>query len=398
MNNFIRRAFDKIEKLSTDEIKTLVRYQASENELLGNILQKIDLGVVITNGMGRVLTCNDAVKHLLPISRQFTEGTSLRYVLADADIAKFMLSALDTVTDDREIEEEFHLQHGDKVRTLFIQASSYISNLDPFFQHDNGKRVLFIVQDISEEKRREARLHRSESLASLTTVAAGVAHEIKNPLASIGIHLQLLRKAFQRKKTLTLDDAKRYLDVIDEEIERLNGIVVDFLFAVRPMDVHLRLEQVNRVIDDVINFVGYELSEHAISITRNLQEFLPKLRLDENLMKQALLNIIKNAMNAMEPNGGILTVTTKLSGDNVVLNISDTGSGMDEATLSKIFEPYFTTKDTGSGLGLTMVFKVVKEHNGEISVSSKKGEGTSFTITLPVPTSERLALEAAHTS
>jgi signal transduction histidine kinase len=217
-------------------------------------------------------------------------------------------------------------------------------------------------------------------------------------LASIGIHLQLLRKAFQRKKTLTLDDAKRYLDVIDEEIERLNGIVVDFLFAVRPMDVHLRLEQVNRVIDDVINFVGYELSEHAISITRNLQEFLPKLRLDENLMKQALLNIIKNAMNAMEPNGGILTVTTKLSGDNVVLNISDTGSGMDEATLSKIFEPYFTTKDTGSGLGLTMVFKVVKEHNGEISVSSKKGEGTSFTITLPVPTSERLALEAAHTS
>ena len=137
MNNFIRRAFDKIEKLSTDEIKTLVRYQASENELLGNILQKIDLGVVITNGMGRVLTCNDAVKHLLPISRQFTEGTSLRYVLADADIAKFMLSALDTVTDDREIEEEFHLQHGDKVRTLFIQASSYISNLDPFFQHDH---------------------------------------------------------------------------------------------------------------------------------------------------------------------------------------------------------------------------------------------------------------------
>jgi signal transduction histidine kinase len=269
--------------------------------------------------------------------------------------------------------------------------------LDPVFDHDNGKRVLFIVQDVSEEKRREARLHRSESLASLTTVAAGVAHEIKNPLASIGIHLQLLRKAFQRKKSLTLDDATRYLDVIDEEIERLNGIVVDFLFAVRPMDVRLRLEHINRIVDEVLNFVGYEMSEHGITIVRKLGEFLPKLRLDENLMKQALLNILKNAMSAMDPGGGTLTVWTKLSGDNVVLGITDTGIGMDESTLAKIFEPYFTTKDSGSGLGLTMVFKVVKEHHGEISVSSKPGEGTTFTFSFPVPTTERLALEEART-
>lgn len=398
MNNFIRRAFDKIEKLSTNEIRTLVRYQASENELLGAVIQKIDLGVVVTNGQGRVLTCNDEVKHLLPISRQLTEGTSLRYVLADQDIARFMFAALERITDDEVLEEEFHFQRGEFVRTLLIQASSFTSSLDPVFHQDNGRRALFIVQDISEEKRRDARLHRSESLASLTTVAAGVAHEIKNPLASIGIHLQLLRKAFQRRKSLTLEDATRYLDVIDEEIERLNGIVVDFLFAVRPMDVRLRLEQVNTVVEDVLNFVSYELSEHRIAIVRHLEEFLPKLRIDENLLKQALLNIIKNAMNAMEAEGGKLAVSTKLSGNNVVLSISDTGEGMDETTMAKIFEPYFTTKDSGSGLGLTMVFKVIKEHQGEISVSSKKGEGTTFTVTLPVPTSERLALEAAQTT
>ncbi|MEA5031574.1 MAG: ATP-binding protein [Sphaerochaeta sp.] len=396
MNNFIRRAFNKIEKLSTDEIKTLVRYQASENELLGKVLQKIDLGVVVTNGFGRVLTCNDEVKRLLPLSRQLTEGTSLRYVLADHDVANFMLGAIDQITDKQEIEHEFHFQRGEWVRTIWIGGSSFVSDLDPVFHQDNGKRFLFIVRDVSEAKRQEAKLHRSESLASLTTVAAGVAHEIKNPLASIGIHLQLLGKAFQRKKSLTLDDASRYLDVIDEEIERLNSIVVDFLFAVRPMDVHLRLENLNRIVDDVCNFVSYELSEHKISVNRQLGEFLPKLRIDENLMKQALLNIIKNAMNAMETHGGALTVTTKLAGDSVVLTIADTGTGMDEATLSKIFEPYFTTKASGSGLGLTMVFKVVKEHKGEISVSSKSGVGTSFTITLPVPTSERLALEAAQ--
>ncbi len=397
MNKFIRRAFNKIEKLSTDEIKTLVRYQASENELLGNVLQKIDIGVLVTNGAGRVLTCNSAVKRLIPLSRVMNEGTSLKYVLADKDVADFMLAAIETVKDEDGIEKEFNFQHGELVRTISLVVSSFTSELDPVFDRDTGNRILFLVHDISEEKRQESRLHRSESLASLTTVAAGVAHEIKNPLASIGIHLQLLRKAFQRKESLTLKDASRYLDIIDEEIERLNGIVVDFLFAVRPMDVRLRLESINHIINDVCNFVSYELSGHKILIRRHLGEFLPKLRVDENLFKQALLNIIKNAMNAMEKDGGILTITTKLVGDHVAIILNDTGSGIDEATLAKIFEPYFTTKSNGSGLGLTMVFKVVKEHMGEISVSSKKGKGTTFSITLPVPTSERLALEAAQT-
>jgi len=397
MNKFIRRAFNKIEKLSTDEIKTLVRYQASENELLGNVLQKIDIGVLVTNGVGRVLTCNSAVKRLIPLSRVMNEGTSLKYVLADKDVADFMLAAIETVKDEDGIEKEFNFQHGELVRTISLVVSSFTSELDPVFDRDTGNRILFLVHDISEEKRQESRLHRSESLASLTTVAAGVAHEIKNPLASIGIHLQLLRKAFQRKESLTLKDASRYLDIIDEEIERLNGIVVDFLFAVRPMDVRLRLESINHIINDVCNFVSYELSGHKILIRRHLGEFLPKLRVDENLFKQALLNIIKNAMNAMEKDGGILTITTKLVGDHVAIILNDTGSGIDEATLAKIFEPYFTTKSNGSGLGLTMVFKVVKEHMGEISVSSKKGKGTTFSITLPVPTSERLALEAAQT-
>ena len=196
-------------------------------------------------------------------------------------------------------------------------------------------------------------------------MAAGVAHEIKNPLASIGIHLQLLRKAFERKESLTMEDANRYLNVIDEEIERLNAIVVDFLFAVRPMDVRLRLENVNDVVNDVFNFVSHELQQHGIMIERHLEEFLPKLRLDENLLKQALLNIIKNAMNAMEESGGVLVVSTKLLGDHVALTIRDTGMGMDESTMTKIFEPYFTTKPSGSGLGLTMVFKVVKSTSGD---------------------------------
>ncbi|MGI6466385.1 MAG: two-component system sensor histidine kinase NtrB [Sphaerochaetaceae bacterium] len=393
MNKFVRRAFDKIEKLSVDEIKTLVRYQASENELLGNALEKIDIGVIVANSSNRVLTCNLAAKKLLPLHRKLIEGAALHYVIHDQDVIDFINSAVAQLDDEQKVEKEFHFQKGDSVTTVLIEVSPFTSTLDPVFHLDNLRRYLILAFDITETKKQEARLHRSESLASLTTVAAGVAHEIKNPLASIDIHLQLLRKAFERKEKLALSDADCYLDVIDEEIDRLNGIVVDFLFAVRPMDVRLRLESLNKVVEDVLNFVSYELSEHKIVIERNLGEYLPKLRLDENLLKQALLNIIKNGMNAMDQKGGTLTVTTKQSGDYVVLMVGDDGSGMDDKTLSKIFEPYFTTKATGSGLGLTMVFKVVKEHHAEVMVSSKVAEGTTFTISFPIPTNQRLALE-----
>lgn len=393
MNKFVRRAFDKIEKLSVDEIKTLVRYQASENELLGNALEKISIGVIVTNSSNRVLSCNLAAKKLLPLQRKLIEGASLHYVIHDQDVIEFINSAVAQLDDEQKVEKEFHFQKGDSVSTILIEVSPFTSTLDPVFHLDNLRRYLILAYDITETKKQEARLHRSESLASLTTVAAGVAHEIKNPLASIDIHLQLLRKAFERKEKLELSDANRYLDVIDEEIDRLNGIVVDFLFAVRPMDVRLRLESLNKVVEDILNFVSYELSQHNIVIQRNLGEYLPKLRLDENLLKQALLNIIKNGMSAMEQKGGTLTVTTKQSGDYVVLMVSDDGSGMDDKTLSKIFEPYFTTKATGSGLGLTMVFKVVKEHHAEVMVSSKVQEGTTFTISFPIPTNQRLALE-----
>ncbi len=394
MNNFIRRAFDKIEKLSTEEIKTLVRYQAGENELLGIVLQQLNTGIIVTNRNGRVLTCNDSAKRLMPQQRSMSEGSTLRYVIKDSSIAEFIEEAIQTMEMDESQEQEFYIQRGESVCTILIRCIMFESSFEPMTVSDSRHRFVFIINDISEERRKDAQLHRSESLASLTTVAAGVAHEIKNPLASIGIHLQLLRKAFEKKRELTAESAARYLDVIDEEIERLNSIVVDFLFAVRPMDVRLRLESVNRILTDVISFVSYELSEYGIHVETDLAEYLPKLRIDENLFKQVILNIVKNAMHAMEDNGGSLSFKTRNNGDSIDILISDTGIGMDESTQNKIFEPYFTTKASGSGLGLTVVFKVMKEHGGDISVQSTVGKGTTFILSLPVPRSQRLALES----
>jgi signal transduction histidine kinase len=272
-------------------------------------------------------------------------------------------------------------------------------------RHITGSLVL--VDDITERRSREARLHRMENLASLTTLAAGIAHEIKNPLGSLSIHIQLIQKAMavQEKLCVALNEAKntecepnkyfkvidRYLEVVNEEIDRLNGIVVDFLFAVRPMNVEFRRADINAFIKELAEFVSFELKDLRIECTLDLAENLPAVDFDEGLMKQALLNLIKNAEAAMDK-GGLLNIATEDAEGEIRIIVTDTGTGISEDDFPKIFEPYFTTKESGTGLGLTAVFKIVKEHHGEINVRSREGEGTVFTITLPKPQIEQRLL------
>jgi Signal transduction histidine kinase involved in nitrogen fixation and metabolism regulation len=256
-------------------------------------------------------------------------------------------------------------------------------NVVPLVRDKRITGSLIYIEDITEKRRGEVRLRRAENLASLTTLAAGVAHEIKNPLGSISIHLQLLQKAFAKK--IKTYDAKieKYFNVLKEEVNRLNLIVVDFLFAVRPMTLDLREGDINKLISQLIEFVRYELERAKILCLLELEENLPWILFDERYMKQALLNLVKNAQVAM-PKGGVLTIATNRVDNDIRILFSDTGVGISEENLSKIFEPYFTTNEAGTGLGLTQVFKIIKEHKGEISVSSKEGEGTDFEILLPV--------------
>jgi signal transduction histidine kinase len=269
----------------------------------------------------------------------------------------------------------------------------------PLVRNHQVSGSLIYIEDITEKRGKEARLRRAENLASLTTLAAGVAHEIKNPLGSLSIHIQLIQKTLAAGEAEGKANAKtggsynktidKYLSVVNEEIARLNQIVVDFLFAVRPMDMELRYGSINSLIAEVAEFVSFELKEARIECVLGLQEDLPSINFDERFMKQALLNLIKNAMAAME-GGGTLTIKTKAQDDGTILiTFADTGVGISDENLPKIFEPYFTTKETGSGLGLTLVFKIIREHQGEITVKSRPGEGTAFIITLPVPQKER---------
>ncbi|MCH3916400.1 MAG: ATP-binding protein [Spirochaetia bacterium] len=385
MDKFVKRALHKIDQLDCRQIVQVIERESAVIDKFEQVLDSLPQGVVLCDANGRIQYINRTARLLSPFKRlKSYDGYAVSYVLNDTALRNYLM---DCFRGKDENTGEFAYQWGPETKTLRV-------NVTPMEQDDSAAPSAFLVvfTDATQEKRDESRLRRSESLASMTTMAAGVAHEIKNPLAAIGIHLQLLTKAFERKGTLTLDDASRYINVIDEEIQRLNSIVVDFLFAVRPMDSTLRLTALPPLLTEICDFVEPELKENHVSLVRSFAS-VPRLMIDSNLLKQALLNIIKNGMMAMEETPeGIMTIACKLDGNFVDILISDNGKGMDEKTLAKIFEPYFTTKASGTGLGLTVVYKIFKEHNGDVQVHSILGKGTTFTMKLPVPHGQRLAL------
>jgi two-component system, sporulation sensor kinase E len=383
MKKFIERALERLPKLDDDQIRSLIRQVSSENDLLGIVLESMTDGLVVLDSSHSVILYNKAADRLLPFNRDDISERYLWEVIADREIADFFESSLES--QDRISDKQFTLDTGGGIRIISC-------SIMPLVQAGEVLGSLIHTEDVTDKRSREARLRRAESLAALTTLAAGVAHEIKNPLGSIGIHIQLIQKSLAAQQSADQESISKYLEVVMEEVERLNGIVIDFLFAVRPMNTELERRELNALVHDTIEFVKFELEEAGVSVEESYTEPLPNLDLDEKYIKQALLNIIKNAIGAM-PKGGELLIRTIIDAGDVVLQISDTGVGVPDENIAKIFEPYFTTKEFGSGLGLTVVYKIIQEHGGEITLSSKKGEGTTFSLSFPVPAGERKLIE-----
>ncbi len=383
MRSFVQRALGKLNKLDKSQIRSLIWDLALENERFEGVLHSLDEGVLVVDENNLIIFMNRKSERLLSFAGKDPQEKIIWDVVSDPQISEFLESALTTQETVR--DRDFTLEAGDIRKTLAFTVLPYLRE---------GKIAGSVIHldDVTDKRIQEAKNRRMENLASLTTLAAGVAHEIKNPLGSIGIHIQLIQRSLNKGGKFDRQEINGYLDIVNEEVERLNRIVVDFLFAVRPMDTKLEESDLNRLVQDLIQFMQYELEEADINAQLWLDDSLPKLLLDERFIKQALLNVVKNAMAAM-PEGGTLTVETRRREDDVVLRISDTGKGMTEEVLNKIFEPYFTTKEFGSGIGLTLVYKVIKEHNGDIFVDSKEGKGTSFDIHLPLPQREKRLLD-----
>jgi len=253
-----------------------------------------------------------------------------------------------------------------------------------------------ILRDITKSRRTTQETIESERLNALTLLAAGVAHEIGNPLNSLHIHLQLMERTVQKLHDGAKGELQQSIDVARSEVDRLDSIVTQFLRAIRPSRPQLRPENLNTIVEETVRFFTPELHDRDIVVEQELRSDLPLLQLDRDQMKQAFYNVIKNSVEAMQRHG-ILRIRTDLDDTHVVIRFADTGGGMSAENLSRVFEPYFTTKPSGSGLGLLIVRRIVREHGGELSIESGQGKGLTLTIRLPYIDKRIRMLEAGET-
>jgi signal transduction histidine kinase len=239
-----------------------------------------------------------------------------------------------------------------------------------------------IVRDITATRQATEATIDDERFNALTLLAAGVAHEIGNPLNSLTIHLQLMERKLRKfppDQRGDLDDSVR---VAREEIRRLDFIVSQFLRAIRPAAMQTQPADVNAVLEESVSFLNAEIANRDILVELELDRHLPPVELDRDQMKQAFYNVIRNSFQAMK-SGGILRIATALEPDYVSVGFSDTGGGIAPENMGKVFDAYFTTKSSGSGLGLLIVRRIVREHGGEIELRNDTGRGLTVVIRLP---------------
>ena len=223
----------------------------------------------------------------------------------------------------------------------------------------------------------------SERLAHIGRLAGGLAHEIKNPLSTVSINLQLIEEEWRGDDSSKGRRLRSKIELLRKEVKRLEDILSDFLRFARGDDIEPTKTDVNQIVDEVVDFIAPEAQSQQIQIRKSYASGLPMCWIDAKLFKQALLNIIINAQQAM-PDGGELMVRTSLQGHDVVIDITDTGAGIAPEHRDKVFHVYYSTKKGGTGLGLATVQRIVEDHDGEVRLQSEVGKGTNVSIRMPI--------------
>jgi signal transduction histidine kinase len=222
-----------------------------------------------------------------------------------------------------------------------------------------------------------------DKFAQWSALVGGLAHELKNPLSTMNINLQLLREDWAEERGPLANRSVRKIDVMLQESHRLEQMLSDFLRLTSPAPLDLKILDPSHLLEDVFDFMSSELRKNNIDVDMQLDSGLGGVSADENLLRQALINLVKNSMDAIDDNGGTISAHTRSKDGNVLIEIIDTGCGMSEETLAQVFRYYYSTKSNGTGLGLPMVDRLMARHGGEVLCESSLGRGTKFTLVLP---------------
>ncbi|HEV2331458.1 MAG TPA: ATP-binding protein [Verrucomicrobiae bacterium] len=384
-SSFLDKVLGRISRLDTQGLQTVVQRLARERNFLETLFNTIEDGVLVVDENGRVLYFNQAVTRLIGLHSD-GEGRHITDFLPDLDWEK--ISKADA-TGERVSRHEFEIQYP---RSRFLRL--YAAPLDGNAIGSSG--VALILHDATEARQKTFEAIESERVQALTLLAASVAHEIGNPLNALHIHLQLMERGIKKLKSDGMNrkavadsswrevsgKLEQYLEVCKGEIARLDYIITQFLQAIRPAPVQLKLASLNDVVDKTLELLRPELENRGLTVKTRASRQLQLTSIDATQMQQVLVNLIKNAMQAMS-RGGTLTLQTGEGSDGIWVSVADTGGGISQEEISRIFEPFYTTKKKGSGLGLMIVQRIVRAHGGKIEVESRVGRGTTFRIWLP---------------
>jgi two-component system, sporulation sensor kinase E len=402
---FVEKLIGRLGKIGPEEVQNYFLRLAQEKGFLETVFNSIQEGIIVTDSKGRITYLNDAACQLFGLEADDSLGKRLDERVRGLDWNA--LSREDAVSRDMEIFYPANRFINFYSVPLVIERQPIDEKIEPPSQNasparpsgTSGEQVghAIILRDITESRRTEQQTIESERLNALTLLAAGVAHEIGNPLNSLNIHLQLIEREARKFDGAKRAELQESVEVARAEVNRLDSIISQFLRAIRPTRPQLRPENVNSIVEEAVRFFTPEIKDRDIVVEQELRSDLPLLQLDRDQMKQAFYNVIKNSFEAMKSRG-ILRIRTDMDESHVIVRFTDTGGGISAENLSRVFEPYFTTKTSGTGLGLLIVRRIVREHGGELSIESSEGKGLTVTMRLPHIDRRVRMLEAGDSS
>lgn len=367
---FLEKLVAKLDRVDPAVVQSIVDRLLKEKGFFVQVFEALREGVILIGEDGRVNFLNAAASRFFGLDAEHSIGKKLADLVRGMDWPSLMEQSA-VVSRDMEV---------------FYPERRYLHfYLAPIADRETPSGFVMIINDLTSDRAQTQATIESERLGALTLLAAGVAHEIGNPLNSLGIHLQLLDRKIKKLAAGERQMMEEHLTTARQEIQRLDSILKQFLQAIRPSTLRREPVKIDELCRDVLRLLEPELSARGIHVVLDLANDLPMLELDAVQMQQVFHNVLRNAAQAVSQDAeGCITVSMHSNDYEMQVLIADNGIGISPEQMGTMFEPYRSTKEGGTGLGLLIVRRIIREHGGEMEIESREGSGTRVSLFLPL--------------